>query len=309
MRRLLIGVVLLAALAVGLIWLGRWNIGPVVITAEDELKIILLLDDPELPGSSIRTEAGLWFRVPIPVISRVITFDKRHQYLNSEPLQIQTRDSERPMIDHYVIWHIADPLRFLESFPNGMQEAARRVDAVVRAEVRKVIGQSTLEEVVTTSRIEIMRQIAELSDESLRDTGVAVADVRINRTELPRTTETNVFARMTTERQRLARKYRAEGDEEGRRIRAEADREARVLVVEATREAEILRGEGDAESARIYAEAHSQAAEFYGFVRRLEAYRKTIGEQTTLVLPPDNEFFELLSRYREGVSASPGPRR
>ena len=38
--------------------------------------------------------------------------------------------------------------------------------------------------------------------------------------------------------------------------------------------------------------------EFYGFLRRLEAYRKTIGSQTTLVLPPDNEFFELLESYR-----------
>ena len=68
--------------------------------------------------------------------------------------------------------------------------------------------------------------------------------------------------------------------------------------IAATRQASELRGAGDAESARIYAEAHGQAPEFYGFLRRLEAYRKTIGSQTTLVLPPDNEFFELLESYR-----------
>ena len=32
----------------------------------------------------------------------------------------------------------------------------------------------------------------------------------------------------------------------------------------------------------------------YAFVRSLEAYRKAIGERTTLVLSPDSEFFQFL---------------
>jgi modulator of FtsH protease HflC len=171
-----------------------------------------------------------------------------------------------------------------------------------------------MQELVADARNEIMTAISEQSAERLRQFGIDVRDVRINRVELPETTEENVFARMRAERERLARKYRAEGDEEGRRIRAEAEREARITVAEARKQAEILRGEGDAEAARIYAEAHGQAPEFYGFVRRLDAYRKTIGEGTTLVLPPDNEFFELLSgsqasRARQAPAApqAPGP--
>ncbi|MBW2317033.1 MAG: protease modulator HflC, partial [Deltaproteobacteria bacterium] len=50
---------------------------------------------------------------------------------------------------------------------------------------------------------------------------------------------------------------------------------------------------GDAVAAGIYAEAYGDDAEFYDFVRSLEAYRKTIGSNTTLVLPPDSEFFRL----------------
>jgi len=103
---------------------------------------------------------------------------------------------------------------------------------------------------------------------------------------------------MRSQREQLARKYRAEGDQEGRRIRAEADRDALVTVADAQRDADILRGEGEAESARIYAEAHSIAPEFYGFVRRLDAYKKTIGEKTTLVVPPSNDFFDLLQSYQ-----------
>jgi membrane protease subunit HflC len=153
-----------------------------------------------------------------------------------------------------------------------------------------------------------MDRMTEQSRKGLAEFGIDVRDVRINRTELPRATEENVFARMRSERERLARKYRAEGDEEGRRIRAEADREAQVTVAEAQRQATVLIGEGDAEAARVFAEAHAQAPEFYGFLRRLEAYRKTIGERTTLVLPPDNDFFELLSDFELERGAAPdGP--
>jgi membrane protease subunit HflC len=97
---------------------------------------------------------------------------------------------------------------------------------------------------------------------------------------------------MKADRERLARKFRAEGEEEARKIRAVADRDAKVIVAKARGKAQVTRGEGDAESTRIYAAAYGKAPEFYAFVRSLEAYRKTIGEGTTLILSPDSEFFQ-----------------
>jgi membrane protease subunit HflC len=296
MRRLLFALLVLSAVGAALIWLGEVGWGPVVITHEDEQKIVLFFGNP----ISIRTEPGLSLRPPF---AEVRVFDRRFQYLNSEPQQMQTRDAERPVIDHYVVWRIADPLRFFADFPQGMAQAEAQVDRIARSDVRDVIGQRTMQELVADARNEIMTAITEQSRGRLREFGIEVTDVRINGVELPATTEENVFARMRAERERLARKYRAEGDEQGRRIRAEAERDARITVAEAHRQAEILRGEGDAESARIFAEAHGQAPEFYGFVRRLDAYRRTIGAQTTLVLPPDNEFFELLGSF--GSEAGP----
>lgn len=303
MRRVLFALLVLSAIAAALIWAGEHGWGPVVITHEDEQKIVLFLGNP----ISIRTTPGISLRPPF---AEVRVLDSRYQYLNSEPQQMQTRDAERPVIDHYVVWRIADPLRFFADFPQGMQQAEAQVDRIARSDVRDVIGQRTMQELVADARSEIMTAITAQSAERLKQFGIDVRDVRINRVELPETTEENVFARMRAERERLARKYRAEGDEEGRRIRVESERDARIMVAEARKQAEILRGEGDAEAARIYAEAHGQAPEFYGFVRRLDAYRKTIGERTTLVLPPDNEFFELLSgseakRSREAPAAQP----
>jgi len=148
--------------------------------------------------------------------------------------------------------------------------------------------------VLDSQRAEIMREITARTQAKVGGFGIEVADVRINRTELPTGAEESVYARMKTERERLGRKNRAEGDERARRIRAEADRDARIIIANARRDAEIARGQGDAEATRIHAEAYTTDAEFYSFVRSLEAYRKTIGEETTLVLSPDSEFFQYL---------------
>jgi membrane protease subunit HflC len=145
-----------------------------------------------------------------------------------------------------------------------------------------------------------MAEITEKSRSVLARFGIGLAEVRINRTELPQAAQESVYARMKTERERLARKNRAEGEERARIIRAEADREARVILANARRDAEIVRGEGDAEAARIYAEAFGADAEFYALLRTLEAYRKTIGEKTTLVVSPRSEFFRFLQSSRPG---------
>ena len=200
------------------------------------------------------------------------------------------------MVDNYVAWRIADPVQFAASFPAGRSAAEPQIDQVVRAAVREVVGQHTLADVLTGKRGEIMRTITEKTNRALGKFGIALEDVRINRTELPKGTEENVYARMKAERERQARKFRAEGGERARRIRAEADREARVIVANARRDAEIARGEGDAQAARIYAEAYAADPKLYAFLRSLEAYRKTLGEHTTLVLSPESEFFRFLDR-------------
>ena len=287
MRRLPLAIVLAAAAFAALVWAGGRGYGPLVVTQVDEQKLILVFGRPV----SVLTEPGLSLRMPF--VSDVRTFDNRLLYFNAEPLPIQTRDEERIVVDNYVVWRIVDPLQYFEAFPTGRSPAESQIDRVVGARVRQGIGQRTLAEVLTTARVDIMKEIAETTNAGLKGTGIVVEDVRINRTELPKGTEENVFARMRAERQRLSRQLRAEGEEQGRRIRAEADREATVLVAEARRDADVLRGQGDAEAARIYAEAYAGHASFYDFVRTLEAYRKALPQGTTLVLPPGGDFFRL----------------
>ena len=292
MRRIAVLVVVLLALFAGLLAAGNLGLGPLVVTREDEQKLILLLGEVRRvthPGLSLRA----------PLLETAQTYDRRWLYLSTEALPIQTKDGEQLTVDNYVIWRIDDAVRFRRSFPGGMRDAKERIDRTVRDDVREVIGRHTLTDVLKDSRVAIMRDITKQSRAALSDEGIAIADVRINRTELPEGTEESVYARMKTERERLAKKNRAEGRERARAIRAVADREARVIVANAQRDAEIARGVGDAEAARIYAESYASDADFYAFHRSLQAYRQTIGKGTTLVLSPKAEFFQ----YFEGMSA------
>ena len=297
MKRLALLVVFAGAFFVGLVAAANHGWGPLVVTRADEQKIILLLNQARWV-----TEPGLSLRAPLLMTEE--SYDRRWLYLNTEPDTIQTRDGEQLTVDNYAIWRIEDAIAFKRAFRGRVDLAEERLDRAVRDDVREVIGRHTLAEVLTDQREAIMREITEKTSATAAESGVRVADVRINRTELPEETMKSVFARMRTERERLAKKNRAEGDLAARSIRAEADAEAVVIVAEARRDAEIARGEGDAQATRIYAEAYSTDPKFYDFLRSLEAYQKTIGANTTLVLSPKAEFFRFFERSDPGGAAN-----
>jgi modulator of FtsH protease HflC len=287
MRRAALWSVLVVAL--GLLAVAGGNIGipPVVITREGEQKLVLFLREVRTV-----TEPGISFAVPF--VEEVKTYPSRWLYNSTEALPIQTRDGEQLLIDNYTVWRIQSPRDFVREFPGGLVPAEQQIDREVRNGVRDVVGSHTLAEVLKDQRGPIMEAITANARQKLQPVGIEVRDVRINRTELPAGTEESVYARMTTERERLAKKNRAEGDEHARQIRAEADREARVIVANARRESEIVRGQGDAEAAHVYSEAYATDPDFYAFTRSLEAYRKAIDDHTTLVLSPETEFFKYL---------------
>ena len=127
--------------------------------------------------------------------------------------------------------------------------------------------------------------------------GIRVVDVRLKRLNLPEQNKQSVYARMRAERERIARQYRAEGEEQALRIRAEADRQReRKSWLPPTRRPRQQKGEGDAAAARIYGAAYSRNQPFYKLTRTLEAYRKALDEETTVILSADSELLRLMTR-------------
>jgi len=137
--------------------------------------------------------------------------------------------------------------------------------------------------------------VTQRTAEEARQFGIEVIDVNIKRADLPVETESKVFARMISERERIAKESRAKGEEEALKIRAEADREATVLLAQAYKTEQTLMGEGDALATAIYAAAYAQGSEFYSLLRTLEAYSNFMNEGTTLVLSSESDLMKYLS--------------
>jgi membrane protease subunit HflC len=123
-------------------------------------------------------------------------------------------------------------------------------------------------------------------------------DVRIKRADLPSQVQESVFARMRAERDRVAKQYRSEGEEEAAKIRADTDKEKTIILAKAYETAQKLRGEGDAESANIYAEAYGKDPEFYSFLRALEAYEEAISKDSQMIVSTGSDLFRFLNDPR-----------
>ena len=131
--------------------------------------------------------------------------------------------------------------------------------------------------------------------------GIEIIDVRIKRIDLPEEVSASVYARMSSEREQVAKKFRSEGEEQGKKIRAQAAREREVMLAEAQRDAQKIKGDGDGRATEIYANAFSQDQEFYSLYRSLAAYRKTFNKPSDiLLLEPTTQFF----KYFKGSTAA-----
>jgi len=247
-------------------------------------------------GEPVNTiqEPGLNYKIPF--IQQLHTFDDRLLYSDAEPAQIYTQDKKNLIVDNYARWRIVDPLKFLVSL-QSVSKAQSRLDDIIYSAIREELGQRTLVEIVSTHRQAIMDTVTMRSRASADALGIEILDVRIKRADLPRENKANVFDRMKAERSRQAKEYRAEGEEAATKIRAETDLAVTRLTSDAFQKAQLVRGEGDAEALRIYADAFQQDPKFYEFVRTLETYEKTLTTGTTIVLPPNSDFFKYLGTY------------
>jgi modulator of FtsH protease HflC len=246
-------------------------------------------------GKPVRTilEPGLKFKLPF--IEDVQYLDKRLLDYDSLAQDVITQDKKTILIDNFAKWRIIDPLKVYQNF-RTVEGARRRLDDIIYSELRVELGRHDLSEMVSKTRSDIMATVTARSNEKAKAYGVEILDVRIKRADLPEQNEKAVFARMQAEREREAKQYRAEGAEEAQKIRSEAEKEREVILAEAYKTSEELRGEGDAKAFHIYATAYRQDPKFFEFARSMEAYRKTLGAKTTLVMTPDSEFFRFLKQ-------------
>ena len=243
---------------------------------------------------AVKEDPGLAFKIPL--IQEVVRYDDRILSRDVGPLEVTPLDDRRLVVDAFARYRIVDVTQFREAVGvGGIATAENRLDSILRAQTREVLGSVTSNDILSVDRAALMLRIRNSAITEARSLGLDVVDVRLKATDLPSQNLAATFDRMRAEREREATDERARGSEAAQRVRAQADRTVVELVSEARREAEIARGEADAKRNAIFAEAFGKDVEFFEFYRSLNAYEGALkGGNTSLVLSPDSEFFNYL---------------
>lgn len=315
------GVALVAAVAV-LVTLSS----ALFVVDQAEQAIVVQFGEPK---GGVITRPGLHIKKPF--VQDVRRFDRRLLIWDGDPNQIPTLGREFISVDTTARWRIVDPLAFLKSVRDEAG-ARSRLNDILDSVVRDKISNTDLEEIVRSKdwrldpsaieadepvrtdvdltaptkmgREQLTREIVADAQKAIVPLGIELVDVRIKRLNYIDEVRSKVEDRMIAERQRVAEQFRSEGAGRSAEIDGETQREQRRILSDGERRAQEIRGTADAEATRIYGESFGADPEFYSYFTTLETYASGIGENATLMLRADSDFF----RYLEDIGARSGRR-
>ncbi len=286
----------------------------------DEKEQVLITRFGEPKGEAITTP-GL--KIKTPFIEVANYFEKRYLEWDGKPNQVPTKDKVFIHVDAYARWQITDPLKYYERLGNEYG-ALSRISDILDGETRNAVASHDLVELVRstnrepvkdgiiseieqdtlqtieTGRAKIQDDVQRLANLRTADLGIIILDFRFKRIDYAEEVKRTVYDRMITERNRIADKFRSEGQGEASRINGEKERELKRIQSEAFREAETIRGRADAEAAAIYNAAYNksaQARELYSFMKSMNAYVNTMDSETSLIISTNSEFFKYLNGF------------
>jgi len=248
------------------------------------------------------TDPGLYRKRPgfLETVNRI---ERRVQVFNTQPIQLLLGDQNPIVVTCYVCWHVEDPLLFFQSLVSA-DVAGQKLGDMINSQLGNVLGDFTLSSVINTEPQEVkIGEIESLIEKNTNQRarekyGMRVDQVGIRRVSYPTIVADAVYNRMRSEREKEAKKVRAEGNEEAVKIKARADREVTEILAEAYKQAEILKGEGDRQALAIYADAYGQDRDFFQFLKSMDVYKEVLGEKSTLILSTDSDLFRYLTPPR-----------
>jgi len=272
-----------------------------------------------------KIQAGLYMKLPWQTVTR---FDKRILDWDGDANQMPTSEKRLIWVDTTARWRINDALKFMQRI-GSEQGAQTRLDDIIDAKAREVISSHILIEVLRNSnqlleqgeieslksvsgefgktalepiklgREALSQMILDRSAEAVRDYGIELVDVKIKRINYVKEVQQKVYERMISERKRAAEQFRSEGQGKKAEIEGQMVKDLDEIRSLAYRTAQEIKGKADAQAIKIYADAYNNDPEFYSFTKTMDAYRKSINKDTTLMFTTDNEFYEYLSGIRK----------
>ncbi len=272
-------------------------IANIYVVKENEYKIVRQF------GEVVRFDNEPGIKMKVPFIQSVTTLPRSLQTYNMTEEEINTQDKKRIIIDNYAVWRVTDPKKLISN-AGTIDNAQNRMEEFIYSVLRTELGQLRYDAIIDeadSQRGSVDQRITDKVNELLTQDnyGIEVIDVRIRRIDLPTDNEQSIYTRMISERESQSQLYMSEGDAAKRREEASVNQRVQEMLATAKREAAEIMAEGEAEAARIYNESFSKDPEFYSLYRTLESYKKTIGEDTMIILPSDSPYAKLLQGYTQ----------
>jgi modulator of FtsH protease HflC len=235
----------------------------------------------------------------IPFVNNVKIFDSRILTLDVQPDLFPTNEKKYVYVDFFVKWRI-DNVRDYFVATGGLEErASSRLSQITKDNLRVEFAQRTIKESVSGERADIMEALVLKANDLSKELGIEIVDLRISRIDYTDDISDSVYQRMSASRDRVAKDFRARGQESSEKIRAAADRERQITLATAYKTSEQLRGDGDATAANIYAKAYGKDQEFYTLTKSLTAYKQTFNSKSDiLVLEPGSQFFRYFNQSK-----------
>lgn len=243
------------------------------------------------------TEPGWYFKWP-PPIEWVHKFDSRMIDFESALVETTTKGAVPIIIKTYVVWKIAEPLKFFNSVET-VKEAENKLRSQLKDTQNRIVGQYSFSEFVNSDKSRI--KIDQIEQKMLSDLQLAVRDnygievkaLGIKQLKISEEVSKDVFERMRAERNHRTETTVSEGQAEAAKIKTDADSKKAELLATAQARATAIRGQGDAEAAQYYKLLEADP-EFAIFLRNIEALKEILKERSTIVFSADTEPFTLL---------------
>tara|TARA_B100000446_G_C10537764_1_gene335924 strand:+ start:659 stop:1615 length:957 start_codon:yes stop_codon:yes gene_type:complete len=266
---------------------------------------------------SVTSNPGLYVKAPF--VDTVLRFDKRVLRIDAPAVSMPDIEKQNMTIDSYARYRIVDPLQFFKTLQTE-NTARTRLGDIVTSSLRDEIARSSRTQIIgaervldendvpvidedglpiiepSESRTELLENVFEATKKRVEEGkfGVAIIDVRMKRADFSDRVQDSIYNRMRAERNRIATRFRSEGEEEDLKIRAQANKQREIILAEAERTGSEVRGRGEAEAIRILADALNRDPEFFAFRRSLESYQKFLNQRTTVILSSEADVFKFL---------------
>ena len=245
------------------------------------------------------TKPRWYVKWPAP-IQKVYKFDSRKRVLEGDLVETTTREAVPIIVKPYIVWKIADPLKFFTSV-GTVREAENQLRNYISDTQNRIVGQHSFDEFVNSNpdniKFEsIQRDMFTDISRPVRDNyGIEIDTVGIKQLQVSQDVSKEVFDRMRAERNSKTTQIKAQGDSEAVKIKSDADSKKTELLAAAEARAKAIRGEGDAEAARYYKKLEEDP-EFAMFLRDIDSLKKTLADRSTVVLSTKTAPFKLLEQ-------------